>query len=75
MMQPKDLTVGEIVQIDPTHDKRFGGCLMVVTDPKGWGAQGYVTVPHSDGAQQAFYRCEFANMESLNVTAEWQMEA
>ncbi len=37
--------VGDVVQIDPEHDPRFGGCLMVVTELKpAWnGLVGYVT--------------------------------
>lgn len=60
-MKPEEgLSVGHIVQIDPEHDKRFGGCFMVATEPKPWGAQGYVEVP---GGRQAFYRCEWNDME------------
>ena len=46
-MEPCELAVGEIVQINPANDdgrgrQWFGGCLMVVTEPKSFGAQGYV---------------------------------
>jgi len=44
-----------VVQINPDHDERFGGCFMVVTEPKPWGAQGYVQIPGSKGL--AYYRC------------------
>jgi hypothetical protein len=37
--------VGDIVQIYPEHDKTFGGCLMIVTEVYGWGAEGYFDVP------------------------------
>lgn len=50
---------GEIIQIDPNHDPVFGACLLVVTEPKPWGAQGYVLVPDSSGAKRAFYRLNF----------------
>lgn len=46
-------TEGSVVQIDPEHDERFGACLMVVTEVKPWGYQGYVKVP-AQGL--AFYR-------------------
>lgn len=74
-MSPRELKVGEIVQIDPSHtDGRgghwFGGCLMVVTEPKPWGAQGYVqNAGGEDG--QAYYRCAFENMEPTGGFAPW----
>ena len=74
-MTPRELKVGEIVQINPDQtapDKGhwFGGCLMVVTEPKGWGAQGYVLCPgpHSGAA---YYRCKFENMEPTGGHAPW----
>lgn len=45
----------------------FAGCLMTVTEPKSWGAQGYVTVP---GEGDAYYRAPFAEMEYVG-TATW----
>lgn len=33
-----DIKPGDVVQIDPSHDERFGGCFMLVTDVKSWGA-------------------------------------
>lgn len=38
-----ELRVGEIVQLDPikTGNKMFAGCLMVVSEIKSWGVQGY----------------------------------
>lgn len=58
---------GDVVQIDPDHDERFGGCFMVVTEPKSWGAQGYVSVP---GASVAYYRCPTEAMVKVGM-AEW----
>ncbi len=68
-MEPCELKPGDIVQIDPEHDKRFAGCLMVVSEPKPWGAQGYVRNAGSDG--RAYYRCEWANMEFTGGSAVW----
>ncbi len=73
-MEPRELKIGEIVQINPAHtDQRdmvwFGGCLMIVTEPKPWGAQGYVQCPSTEGT--AYYRCEFANMEPTGGMAVW----
>jgi hypothetical protein len=59
-MQPRDLRPCDVVQIDPASSKVFGGCLMVVSKPKSWGAQGYVRIP---GKGDAYYRCKFEEME------------
>lgn len=53
MSQPK-YKIGDVVQIDPDHDEVFGGSFMQVTEPKPWGAQGFVKVP---GGGFAYYRC------------------
>lgn len=72
-MLPRDLKIGEIVQIDPAQMRNgkhwFGGCLMVVTDPKPWGAQGYVQNAEVEG--QAYYRCRFEDMEPTGGMAPW----
>lgn len=69
-MVDSDLRVGDVVQIDPEHGARFGGCFMIVTEPKSWGAQGYVQVP---AGGQAYYRCPTAAMVRIG-TAEWVAE-
>jgi hypothetical protein len=68
--EDKPLQKGDIVQINPAHDEIFGGCLMVVTEPKSWGAQGYFDMP---GKGKAYYRCETANMVKVGF-AEWIFE-
>ena len=72
-MQPRELKVGEIVQIDPavtSNGKQwFGGCLMVVTEPKSFGAMGYVQSAGVEGVQ--FYRATFAEMEPTGGIAPW----
>ena len=55
------LSIGDVVQIDPAHDDVFGGCFMVVTEPKLWGAQGYCSTPGEKGL--AYYRCPHESME------------
>ncbi|MDA7663845.1 hypothetical protein N8569_00925 [bacterium] len=70
-MEARELKIGEIVQINPDSNDRFGGCLMIVSEPKSWGAQGYVTVPHAEGPQQAYFRTAFENIEPTNGAAEW----
>lgn len=43
-----DLKVGDVVQINgQIKDSFFAGCFMTVTDPKPWGAQGYIAVPQN----------------------------
>ena len=58
---------GDVVQISPEYDQKFGGCFLLVTEPKVFGAQGFVQIPASG---QAFYRCKFENMEYIGK-AEW----
>ena len=52
--------VDDIIQVSPGHDKRFGSCLLVVSEVKSWGVQGYVTIP-GDGEQggNAYYRLPY----------------
>ena len=67
-MEKRVLNIGDVVQIDPAHDDRFGGCFMVITESKSWGAQGYCASPGQSGL--AYYRCPFAAMELIG-SAEW----
>lgn len=69
-MKPRELKHGDVVQISPeTHEvERFGGCFMVVTEPKSWGAQGYVKNAGSAGL--FFMRVKWSDMEFIG-RAEW----
>lgn len=71
-----ELLEGEIVQLNPQTCKNpmFGGCLMVVTEPKPWGAQGYVQALGEDGkiGGQAYYRASWEEMEFTGGSAPWQ---
>ncbi|SIS99814.1 hypothetical protein [Achromobacter sp. MFA1 R4] len=51
----ENLNADDLVQLDPgkVGNPLFAGCVMVVTEPKSWGAQGYVQAP---GGGQAYYR-------------------
>lgn len=70
MMDKQELNIGDVVQINPEHDPVFGACLMTVTEPKPWGAMGYVQVPdENDDGGTVFYRCKFANMEYVGRAA------
>lgn len=59
-MEKMDLQKGDVVQIDPTKEL-FGGCFMTVTEPKPWGAQGYIAVPGKEGL--VYFRCAWEHME------------
>lgn len=60
---------GDVVQIDPAHDPDgFGGCLMLVTEPKSWGVQGFVHIPGADGGD-AYYRVKFEWIEWVGRAA------
>jgi hypothetical protein len=67
-MKPQPLNIGDIVQINPDAGM-FGACLMIITEPKDWGAQGYIRVPGKEGGN-AFFRCKYENMELVGK-AEW----
>lgn len=69
MKAEEGLAKGDVVQIDPDHDEAFGGCLMIVTEPKNFGAQGYVPIPGKDRGL-AFYRCPWSAMSKVG-RAEW----
>lgn len=62
-----DLSAGEIVQLNPETcaNPMFAGCMMTVTEPKTWGAQGYVQMGGTDGKPggQAYYRAEWEEIE------------
>lgn len=63
------MNIGDVVQLNPKLDK-FGGCFMIVTEPKSWGAQGYVTVP---GKGIAFYRANTEDMVKIGE-AQWMQD-
>lgn len=67
-MSPADLRPGDIVQLNPdtTRNQAFGGCYMTVTEPKSWGAQGYVQAlgeARDAHGGQAYYRARWDEME------------
>jgi hypothetical protein len=67
------LKVGDLVQLSPdTANQMLAECIMVVTEPKSFGAVGYVQVPGSDGKKggQAYYRAPWAEMEVVGI-AYW----
>lgn len=61
---------GDVIQIDPTRDKLFGSCFMMVTEVKSWGVVGYVEIP-SKG--RAYYRCATEDFFHIGA-AHWVPE-
>lgn len=60
-----EYAVNDVVQLSPECGK-FAGCFMVVTEPKSFGAQGFVQVP---GQGQAYYRANFEQMDFIGCAA------
>jgi len=71
----KDLLAGDIVQLNPVkcRNPMFAACMMVVTEPKAWGAQGYVQGLGEKGKQvgQAYYRATWEEIELTGGKAPW----
>ncbi len=71
-MEKRDLQRGEIMQINPDRSgglEWFGACLLVVTEPHEWGAQGYVKNAGMSGL--AFIRVRFEDMEPTGGRVVW----
>lgn len=66
---------GDIVQLNPetTRNRMFAGCLMVVTEPKNFGAQGFVQALGENGEPggQAYYRARWEELEQTGGKAQW----
>ena len=69
------LEAGEVVQLHPDvcRNRMFAGCMMTVTEPKPWGAQGYVQVTGQDGKPggQAYYRAIWEEIVRTGGVAEF----
>ena len=70
------LLAGDIVQLHPEkcRNPMFAACLMVVTEPRSWGAQGYVQGLGDNGKRevgQAYYRATWEEMEATGGKAPW----
>lgn len=65
-MEKQELQVGHVVQLSPetVRNLAFAGCFMTVTEPRSWGAQGYVqdlgTREKPGGL--AYYRAQWEEM-------------
>ena len=74
MNEKTELKRGDIVQLDPelVCNKAFAGCMLVVTEPTSFGAQGYIQGFGEDlqPGGRAYYRAEWKEMELVGK-AEW----
>jgi hypothetical protein len=74
LMNEQELKHGQLVQLNPetVGNPMFAGCIMVVTEPKRFGAQGYVQALGDNGEPggQAYYRAKWEEMEPVG-SAEW----
>jgi hypothetical protein len=70
-MQPGELEIGDVVQIDPGV-AIFGGTFMLVTSVRSWGAQGFIAMPARSGAPlaRAYVRCRWESIEYVGP-ATW----
>lgn len=69
------LQKGDLVQLIPVcvGNPMFGACIMVITEPKPWGAQGYVQMTGKNGkiGGQAYYRAKWEEMETTGGQVAW----
>ena len=64
-MEKTDLKIGDVVQLGETKNKVFSYCFMTVTEPKPWGAQGFIQSLGENGeiGMRAYYRATWGEME------------
>jgi len=62
------MNVGDIVQVNPEVEC-FGGCMVVVTELKPWGIQGYVQSAGVPGQQ--YIRLKTEQIEATGGKAVW----
>jgi hypothetical protein len=75
VQEKAQLPVGIVVQLNPetVRNPMFAGCFMTVTEPKSWGAQGYVQSLGADEKPggQAYYRATWEEMTAPIGFAEF----
>jgi hypothetical protein len=62
------MNIGDIVQVNPEKET-FGGCMVVVTEIKAWGIQGYVQNAGANG--QAYIRLKTEDFEHTGGKTVW----
>lgn len=77
-MEKRELEKGDVVQINPSSE-RWGGMLLVVSEPKSWGCQGYL-LSHNDfeavrvkRTMKAYARIKFEDIEYVGKVF-WDIE-
>lgn len=60
--------IGDIVQVNPSKEV-FGGCMVVVTEVREWGVQGYIQSAGAPG--QAYIRLKWEDIEPTRGKAVW----
>jgi hypothetical protein len=67
-MSNTEYLVGQIVQVKPELEM-FGACMVVVTEQKSWGIQGYVQSAGVPGQQ--YIRLKHEDFELTGGKAVW----
>lgn len=74
-MKRQELEYGDAVQLHPEHE--FAGMLVVVTEPKPWGCQGYLMSQFNFEASRfqgiAYIRAKFEDFEYVGKM-QWVCE-
>jgi len=69
------VAIGDIVQINPDYkSKCFAGCLLTVTEVKGFGVQGYITgvgPNFNDAGGQYYLRPTWDDMLPTGGKTQW----
>lgn len=64
---------GDVFQVSPeTENQMFAGCLIIVSEVKQFGIQGYVTIP-SDQPSHAYARVAWKDLAFVGQ-AMWVVE-
>lgn len=75
-MEKTELQYGDVVQLKPEH--QFAGMLVVVTEPKSWGCQGYLMSQFNFEATRfkgvAYVRPKFEDFEFVGKL-QWIFES
>lgn len=61
----------DVVQVNPSREM-FGGCMVVVTEVKSWGVQGYVQSAGVPGQQ--YVRIPTGEFEPTGGKAVWVVQ-
>jgi len=68
-MNTTPLRIGQVVQLNPetVGNRMFAACLFVVTEPRTWGAMGFVQALGENGEPggQAYYRAKWEEIARL----------